>query len=109
MRALARGLIVAAAFAGPLAHAELYYLIVGGLGGEVRYEERFAAQTASGAATVRSQRTHMLSGWMIQTRSGRVNVGADWSRGWLSFGRRSDTQSPMRAMWRWLRWKRPVG
>lgn len=53
MRALARGLIVAAAFAGPLAHAELYYLIVGGLGGEVRYEERFAAQTESLADAAR--------------------------------------------------------
>ena len=67
MRALARGLIVAAAFAGPFAHAELYYLIVGGLGGQVSYEERFAAQTESLADAARrtlgdGSRVSVLSG-----------------------------------------------
>ncbi|MEE8543191.1 MAG: hypothetical protein V3S94_04975 [Gammaproteobacteria bacterium] len=67
MRALARGLIVATAFAGPLAHAELYYLIVGGLGGQVSYEERFAAQTESLADAARrtlggGSRVSVLSG-----------------------------------------------
>jgi len=32
-------------FSSAAAHAELYYLIVGGLGGEQLYEDRFAAQT----------------------------------------------------------------
>ncbi len=67
MRALARGLIVAAAFAGPLAHAELYYLIVGGLGGQVSFEERFAAQAEALADAARrtlggGSRVSVLSG-----------------------------------------------
>src|SRR5688572_21085120 len=35
------------------AHAELYYLIVGGLGGEAGYEEQFAKDTAALAAVAR--------------------------------------------------------
>ncbi len=67
MRALAGGLIVAATFAGPVAHAELYYLIVGGLGGQVSYEERFVAQTESLADAARrtlgdGSRVSVLSG-----------------------------------------------
>jgi hypothetical protein len=67
MRAFARGLIAAAAFAGPFAHAELYYLIVGGLGGQLSYEERFAAQTESLADAARrtlgdGSRVSVLSG-----------------------------------------------
>ncbi len=67
MRALGRGLIVAAAFAGPLAHAELYYLIVGGLGGQVSFEERFAAQAEALADAARrtlggGSRVSVLSG-----------------------------------------------
>lgn len=67
MRALAGGLIVAATFGGPVAHAELYYLIVGGLGGQVSYEERFVAQTESLADAARrtlgdGSRVSVLSG-----------------------------------------------
>ncbi len=67
MRAFARGLIAAAALAGPFAHAELYYLIVGGLGGQLSYEERFAAQTESLADAARrtlgdGSRVSVLSG-----------------------------------------------
>ena len=67
MRALAGALIVAVAFAGPVAHAELYYLIVGGLGGQVSYEERFVAQTESLADAARrtlgdGSRVSVLSG-----------------------------------------------
>ncbi len=67
MRALAGGLIVAVALAGPVAHAELYYLIVGGLGGQVSYEERFVAQTESLADAARrtlgdDSRVSVLSG-----------------------------------------------
>ena len=67
MRALAGGLIVAATFGGPVAHAELYYLIVGGLGGQVSYEERFVAQTESLANAARrtlgdGSRVSVLSG-----------------------------------------------
>ena len=41
------GLTLAAAVAvfAPAAHAELYYLIVGGLGGETKYQEQFDKQT----------------------------------------------------------------
>ncbi len=67
MRMLARSLIVSTAFLGPFAHAELYYLIVGGLGGQVSYEERFLAQTESMAAAARrtlgdDSRVSVLSG-----------------------------------------------
>lgn len=41
--AIAAGLLVAA----PVAQAELYYLIVGGLGGEAAYDDAFAAHTES--------------------------------------------------------------
>ncbi|HEX7236824.1 MAG TPA: hypothetical protein VF405_07680, partial [Gammaproteobacteria bacterium] len=45
-------LLVALAAASP-AHAELYYLIVGGLGGEPTYEEQFAKDTEALAAVAR--------------------------------------------------------
>ncbi len=47
--AFAAGLLAAA----PVAQAELYYLIVGGLGGETTYEENFAAYTQSLAEAAR--------------------------------------------------------
>lgn len=67
MRMLARSLIVSTAFLGPFVHAELYYLIVGGLGGQVKYEERFAAQTEALADAARrtlgdDSRVAVLSG-----------------------------------------------
>ena len=67
MRALARSLIISMAFCGPFAHAELYYLIVGGLGGQVSYEERFVAQTEALADAARrtlgdGSRVSVLSG-----------------------------------------------
>ncbi len=43
LAAIAAGLLVAA----PVAQAELYYLIVGGLGGEAAYDDAFAAHTES--------------------------------------------------------------
>jgi hypothetical protein len=49
---LAVGLAVALGAAAP-AHAELYYLIVGGLGGEAGYEEQFAKDADSLAAVAR--------------------------------------------------------
>ncbi len=67
MRMLARSLIVATALLGPFAQAELYYLIVGGLGGQASYEERFLAQTESLADAARrtlgdGSRVAVLSG-----------------------------------------------
>jgi hypothetical protein len=67
MSMLARSLIVSTAFCGPFAHAELYYLIVGGLGGQVSYEERFVAQAESLADAARrtlgdGSRVSVLSG-----------------------------------------------
>jgi hypothetical protein len=64
---LARSLIVATALLGPFAQAELYYLIVGGLGGQASYEERFLAQTESLADAARrtlgdGSRVAVLSG-----------------------------------------------
>ncbi len=53
MRArVAASLVIALGAAAP-AHAELYYLIVGGLGGEPVYEEQFAKDTAALAAVAR--------------------------------------------------------
>jgi hypothetical protein len=49
---LAAAVLVALGAAAP-AHAELYYLIVGGLGGEPTYEEQFAKDTAALAAVAR--------------------------------------------------------
>ncbi len=40
-------------FGGPSAHAELYYLIVGGLGGQPQYEEAFAADATEIAAAAK--------------------------------------------------------
>ncbi len=67
MRRFARSLIISTVFLGPSAHAELYYLIVGGLGGQVSYEERFLAQTESLADAARrtlgdDSRVSVLSG-----------------------------------------------
>ena len=47
VRALAGGALALCLLAAPVARAELYYLIVGGLGGETRYEERFESYTQS--------------------------------------------------------------
>jgi hypothetical protein len=52
LRATAAGLIAALCVAAP-AHAELYYLIVGGLGGEAGYDEQFAKDTDALAAVAR--------------------------------------------------------
>jgi hypothetical protein len=49
---LAAASLVALGAAAP-AHAELYYLIVGGLGGEAKYEEQFAKDTDALAAVAR--------------------------------------------------------
>jgi hypothetical protein len=49
---LAASLVVALGVAAP-AHAELYYLIVGGLGGEPAYEEQFAKDADALAAVAR--------------------------------------------------------
>lgn len=49
---LSAALLVALGAAAP-AHAELYYLIVGGLGGEPAYEEQFAKDTEALAAVAR--------------------------------------------------------
>ena len=49
---VAAALLVAFGAATP-AHAELYYLIVGGLGGEPGYEEQFAKDTEALAAVAR--------------------------------------------------------
>ena len=49
---VAASLVIALAATAP-AHAELYYLIVGGLGGEPVYEEQFAKDTAALAAVAR--------------------------------------------------------
>ena len=67
MRAFARSLILSSFLVGSFAHAELYYLIVGGLGGQADYEERFVAQTESLAAAARrtlgeESRVAVLSG-----------------------------------------------
>ncbi len=49
---LAASLVLAFAGAAP-AHAEIYYLIVGGLGGEAEYEEQFAKDTEALATVAR--------------------------------------------------------
>ncbi len=60
-------LLVGSILMVPTARADLYYLIVGGLGGEPRYEERFLAQAESLAAAARrslgdDSRVSLLSG-----------------------------------------------
>jgi hypothetical protein len=67
MRTVARSLIVGSFLIGSYAQAELYYLIVGGLGGQPSYEERFVAQTDALAAAARrtlgeDSRVAVLSG-----------------------------------------------
>jgi len=67
MRMFARSVIISTALVGSFAHAELYYLIVGGLGGLASYEERFVAQTESLADAARrtlgdESRVSVLSG-----------------------------------------------
>jgi hypothetical protein len=52
LRLTAAALIAALCVAAP-AHAELYYLIVGGLGGEAGYDEQFAKDTDALAAVAR--------------------------------------------------------
>ena len=52
MRKVASLAIAMTAFAST-AHAELYYLIVGGIGGEPKYQEQFDKQVASLASVAR--------------------------------------------------------
>lgn len=67
MRAVARSLILGSFLIGSYAQAELYYLIVGGLGGQASYEDRFVAQTKALADAARrtlgeESRVAILSG-----------------------------------------------
>ncbi len=67
MRMLIRLATIATLCFAPFAHAELHYLIVGGLGGQPSYEERFVAQTESLASAARrtlgdGARVSVLSG-----------------------------------------------
>jgi len=64
---LIRSATITTLFFASFAHAELYYLIVGGLGGQSSYEERFVAQTDSLAIAARrtlgdEARVSVLSG-----------------------------------------------
>ena len=67
MRVVARNLILASFLTSAYVQAELHYLIVGGLGGQASYEERFSAQTEALADAARrtlgeESRVAILSG-----------------------------------------------
>jgi len=67
MRMLFRSATITTLFFASFAHAELHYLIVGGLGGQSSYEDRFVAQTESLASAARrtlgdEARVSVLSG-----------------------------------------------